>query len=393
MNWNRKCMTAMALGLTLTAAVPAYAATATVDRAPAQTSYERERSDAEWASLRDDVITWEELQDLVHEYNPTVSALWLNYRNNNTSGTYDLDYDDVLSAIEDTYQSSIGSSDVGDAAAELTRSTALANVDSTIQNSDRTVAELSNQKTEYSMTEAIRQQIISMYTSELTKELDRLTAEYDETLIGQAERKLQAGTGTELELLSAQKTAKDAASSVQSAAAAALKARQTVLVNLGWAYDAQPTICAVPEVTDQMIASIDPAKDLETALENNYQLRIDERKLSLCESDASRSTAEITVSNDRNQVQSDMTSRYNALRNAQNELQKAELQLQNLQATEERTSRSYAAGSASARELESAQYQRVAAEYTVKLDRYAVQSAYFTYLAGRDGLAGSSTAS
>lgn len=393
MNWNRKCMTAMALGLTLTAAVPAYAATATVDRAPAQTSYERERSDAEWASLRDDVITWEELQDLVHEYNPTVSALWLNYRNNNTSGTYDLDYDDVLSAIEDTYQSSIGSSDVGDAAAELTRSTALANVDSTIQNSDRTVAELSNQKTEYSMTEAIRQQIISMYTSELTKELDRLTAEYDETLIGQAERKLQAGTGTELELLSAQKTAKDAASSVQSAAAAALKARQTVLVNLGWAYDAQPTICAVPEVTDQMIASIDPAKDLETALENNYQLRIDERKLSLCESDASRSTAEITVSNDRNQVQSDMTSRYNALRNAQNELQKAELQLQNLQATEERTSRSYAAGSASARELESAQYQRAAAEYTVKLDRYAVQSAYFTYLAGRDGLAGSSTAS
>lgn len=393
MNWNRKCMTAMALGLTLTAAVPAYAATATVDRAPAQTSYERERSDAEWASLRDDVITWEELQDLVHEYNPTVSALWLNYRNNNTSGTYDLDYDDVLSAIEDTYQSSIGSSDVGDAAAELTRSTALANVDSTIQNSDRTVAELSNQKTEYSMTEAIRQQIISMYTSELTKELDRLTAEYDETLIGQAERKLQAGTGTELELLSAQKTAKDAASSVQSAAAAALKARQTVLVNLGWAYDAQPTICAVPEVTDQMIASIDPAKDLETALENNYQLRIDERKLSLCESDASRSTAEITVSNDRNQVQSDMTSRYNALRNAQNELQKAELQLQNLQATEERTSRSYAAGSASARELESAQYQRAAAEYTVKLDRYAVQSAYFTYLAGRDGLAGSSTTS
>ncbi len=393
MNWNRKCMTAMALGLTLTAAVPAYAATAMVDRAPAQTSYERERSDAEWASLRDDVITWEELQDLVHEYNPTVSALWLNYRNNNTSGTYDLDYDDVLSAIEDTYQSSIGSSDVGDAAAELTRSTALANVDSTIQNSDRTVAELSNQKTEYSMTEAIRQQIISMYTSELTKELDRLTAEYDETLIGQAERKLQAGTGTELELLSAQKTAKDAASSVQSAAAAALKARQTVLVNLGWAYDAQPTICAVPEVTDQMIASIDPAKDLETALENNYQLRIDERKLSLCESDASRSTAEITVSNDRNQVQSDMTSRYNALRNAQNELQKAELQLQNLQATEERTSRSYAAGSASARELESAQYQRAAAEYTVKLDRYAVQSAYFTYLAGRDGLAGSSTAS
>lgn len=391
MNWNRKCVTAVTLALALGASVPAYAAKATVDRAPAQTSYERERSDAEWASLRDNVITWEELQDLVHEYNPTVSALWLNYRQNDKSGTYDLDYDDVLSAIEDTYQNSIGSSDVGDAAAELTRSTALANVDTTIQNADRTVAELSNQKTEYSMTEAIRQQIISMYASELTKELNQRTADYDETLIDPARRKLEAGTGTELELLNAQKNAKDAQVSAQSAAAVALKARQTVLVNLGWAYDAEPEICAVPEVTDAMIAAIDRSSDLETALRKNYQLRIDERKLALCESDAARSTAEITVSNDKNQVQSDMTSRYNALLSAQSELQKAELQLQNQKTSEERTSRSYAAGSASARELEAAQYQTEAAEYTVKLDRYAVQSAYFAYLAGRDGLAGSST--
>ena len=52
--------------------------------------------------------------------------------------------------------------------------------------------------------------------------------------------------------------------------------------------------------------------------------------------------------------------------------------------------RSYAAGAASARDLEDAQYSAAAAEYTVKLDRYALQSAYFSYLAGRDGLAGSS---
>lgn len=391
MKKSRKQMTALTLVLSMAMSGRALAVTgATVDYAPAQTSYERERTEEQWATLRDDVISWDELQDLVHEYNPTVSAMWLNYRNNENSGTYDLDYDDVLDAIENTYSNSLGNGDISDATAEMTRSQSLAGIETTIQNSDRQIVELTNQKTERNMTEAIRQQIIAIYTSELTKELDQLTAEYNETKIGVAERKLQAGTGTELEVLTAQKTAKDAEAALQAATADATKARQTVLVNLGWNYDATPQICAVPEVTDTMIAAIDLAQDTQTALQNNYQLRIDQRKLALAESDGTKNTTQITVTNDENQVQSNMTARYNAVLSAQNELRKAELNLQNQQTTLGRVTRSYAAGAASARDLEDAQYSAAAAEYTVKLDRYALQSAYFSYLAGRDGLAGSS---
>ena len=391
MKKSRKQMTALTLVLCM--AMSGQVLAATVDYAPAQTSYERERTAEQWATLRDNVITWEELQDLVHEYNPTVSAMWLNYRNNENSGTYDLDYDDVLDAIEDTYSNSLGNGDVSDASAEMTRSTSLAGIETTITNSDRQIVELTNQKSERNMTEAIKQQIIAIYTSELTKELDQLTVEYNETKIGVAERKLQAGTGTELDVLTAQKTAKDAEAALQSATAAATKARQTVLVNLGWNYDATPQICAVPEVTDEMIAAINLAQDTQTALQNNYQLRIDQRKLALAESDGTKNTTQITVTNDENQVQSNMTARYNAVLSAQNELRKAELNLQNMQTTLGRVTRSYAAGAASARDLEDAQYSASAAEYTVKLDRYALQSAYFTYLAGRDGLAGGSSAS
>lgn len=391
MKKSRKQMTALTLVLCM--AMSGQVLAATVDYAPAQTSYERERTAEQWATLRDNVISWEELQDLVHEYNPTVSAMWLNYRNNENSGTYDLDYDDVLDAIEDTYSNSLGNGDISDASAEMTRSTSLAGIETTITNSDRQIVELTNQKSERNMTEAIKQQIIAIYTSELTKELDQLTAEYNETKIGVAQRKLQAGTGTELDVLTAQKTAKDAEAALQSATAAATKARQTVLVNLGWNYDATPQICAVPEVTDEMIAAINLAQDTQTALQNNYQLQIDQRKLALAESDGTKNTTQITVTNDENQVQSNMTARYNAVLSAQNELRKAELNLQNMQTTLGRVTRSYAAGAASARDLEDAQYSASAAEYTVKLDRYALQSAYFSYLAGRDGLAGGSSAS
>lgn len=388
MKKSRKQMTALTLVLCM--AMSGQVLAATVDYAPAQTSYERERTAEQWATLRDNVITWDELQDLVHEYNPTVSAMWLNYRNNENSGTYDLDYDDVLDAIENTYSNSLGNGDISDASAEMTRSTSLANIEKTITNSDRQIVELTNQKTERNMTEAIKQQIIAIYTSELTKELDQLTAEYNETKIGVAERKLQVGAGTELDVLTAQKAAKDAQSALQAATATATKARQTVLVNLGWNYDATPQICAVPEVTDEMIAAINLPQDTQTALQNNYQLRIDQRKLTLAESDGTKNTTQITVTNDENQVQSNMTARYNAVLSAQNELRKVELNLQNQQTTLGRVTRSYAAGAASARDLEDAQYSASAAEFTVKLDRYALQSAYFTYLAGRDGLAGGS---
>ena len=161
-------------------------------------------------------------------------------------------------------------------------------------------------------------------------------------------------------------------------------------MSCGWNYDATPQICAVPEVTDEMVAAINLAQDTQTALQNNYQLQIDQRKLALAESDGTKNTTQITVTNDENQVQSNMTARYNAVLSAQNELRKAELNLQNMQTTLGRVTRSYAAGAASARDLEDAQYSASVAEYTVKLDRYALQSAYFTYLAGRDGLAGSS---
>ena len=226
------------------AAVTALAAPkAKVDKAPKQTSYERERSEEEWAKLRDNVLTWDEIRDLVHEYNPTVSSLWINYRDNDNGGTYDLTYDDVINNIETTYSNSIGISDVQDASAELTRKTALASVDTTIQNSDREIVTKGYQKTEVQTAEAIKQKIIGIYTSELNAKLSEITVNNDKNLLEQAQRKLQVGTGTELDVLKAEKTLKDDETALQKALSDQIKNKQTVLVNLGWRYDAEPIIC------------------------------------------------------------------------------------------------------------------------------------------------------
>ena len=374
------------------AAVTALAAPkAKVDKAPKQTSYERERSEEEWAKLRDNVLTWDEIRDLVHEYNPTVSSLWINYRDNDNGGTYDLTYDDVISNIETTYENSLGVSDAQDASAELKRKTSLASVDTTIQNSDREIVTKGYQKTEVQTTEAIKQKIIGIYTSELNSRLYEITVNNDKNLLEQAQRKLQVGTGTELDVLKAEKTLKDDETALQKALSDQIKNKQTVLVNLGWRYDAEPLICAVPEVTDEMVNSINLQEDISKAYGNSYVLAIDEKKLALAEGDGTASSATLTLSNDQNQVQSDMTSVYNSLLTAQNELLKQQLDEMNLTETLNQVTRGYAAGSNSARELENAQFNLEASKLNTELKKYALQSAYFTYISYRDGLAGTGT--
>lgn len=364
---------------------------ATVDKAPRQTSYERERSGEQWATLRDNVLTWDEIRDLVHEYNPTVSALWINYRDNNDTGTYDLDYDAVISNIESVYDNALGISDVGDASAELARKQSLASIDTTIQNSDREVVTLGHEKTEVTTAEAIKQQIIAIYTGELTSKLDELTIKQDQNLLQQAQRRLQVGSGTELDVLTAEKTLKDAEASLQSDKAAQLKAKQTVLVNLGWAYDAEPVICQVPEVSDDMINVINLEEDIQKAMGNSYTLRIDERKLSLAESEGTVSSSSITLNTDKNQVQADMTAKYNALITAKNNYEKQQLNEMSLLETYAKAQRGYATGASSLRELETAQYNYESAVINTQLKKYALQGAYFTYISYRDGLAGSGT--
>lgn len=179
------------------------------------------------------------------------------------------------------------------------------------------------------MTEAIQEQVIAVYTTQLTTQLNQLTSDYDKTLIGKTERQLATGQATELDLLTAQKTSKDADIALTSAQAAEVKAKQSLLVNLGWAYNATPTICAVPDVADAMINSIDLTADTTKALGNSFQLQVDERKQNVSVSDSSIAQMALTVDNDKNQVQSDIMSAYNALINAKNEYAKAQLQASN----------------------------------------------------------------
>ena len=97
MRWTAACMSTALLFSALSTA--AYAAPRrkvfadNVSESPHQTSFERERSAEEWAKLRDNRIEWDEIQTLVHEYNPTIASMWISFRQNDHRGAYHIDYE------------------------------------------------------------------------------------------------------------------------------------------------------------------------------------------------------------------------------------------------------------------------------------------------------------
>lgn len=68
-----------------------------------------------------------------------------------------------------------------------------------------------------------------------------------------------------------------AKSAADSAAATLVQGKQSLIADLGWSYDGNPEILAVPEPDMTKIAGYNPEADMETAINNNYDI-IDIRK-------------------------------------------------------------------------------------------------------------------
>lgn len=385
---------AMSMVLVMLFGTEALAFGSNVDVSPKQSSYERERSGEEWARLRDNKIEWDELRDLVHEYNPKISGLWISFRENDRDGLYNIDIDEALEAVEDSYNAASGAAqtDLEQAMANLSYQTnsARSSLDSTAQSSDREAVKLQIQQSESVATETIRRSIISIYSQRENQRLSALNAEHNRTLYEAALRRQSVGQGTAMDSLSAKESWEQSELSLKSGDAELEKLEQLLRVNLGWSYDSSPELCEVPIPSEEELKALDLARDTETALEKNYAILINERKRAVSGTDAQIQQLSISIENQKENVRADMLSRHRALAQAGSELAQAGLARENAESSLEKTRRSHQAGSASSRALESAQLELEKAVASERLAGYSLAGSYYDYLAGRDGIANAS---
>ncbi len=239
------------------------------------------RSGEAWATLEDDILTWDEIGDLIYEYNATVitnrNELAKDERRSMDAeaiAEYLLDRaDDLDGDANDAEDTSATLAATYRAQANSLREQANSNLD------DFEIIQLNYEEVEKQLALSARNQFIEYYRA-----IDQ--AEYDETYINYLERlytseqnKFNASMSTELEVLNAKETLDNAKADAVTNKNNINSNLQSLIVLCGWNYNDQVTIGSLPEMTAEEAADVNYETDLETARKNNITLKIGEKRL------------------------------------------------------------------------------------------------------------------
>lgn len=144
--------------------------------------------------------------------------------------------------------------------------------------------------------------------------------------------------------------------------------RQKLQVMLGWQYNATPEIRSVPATDLNRISAMNPQGDLEKALENNYSLKVNKKKLANATDSSTKESLNRTIADNEQKIASALVSGYQNVLAAKLSYDQAAAELLLEQRNLESLQIQFDQGNASRNQLESQQQ-------TVRMKELALQTA------------------
>ena len=343
------------------------------------------RTPEEWERLRDNTLEYEEIPDLIREYNSTVQNNMISYGDYRGKDANEI-AEDYREAAQTLYDSVVWPSedDTGYAMLYSAAETAQAQARQLEKMADENVSDGMIIKWQYDQVEAslssTAQNLMSQYYQLLE---NRKTAEAGKELaeasLRSVETQASLGMATENDVLTAREAVKTAEAGVISAKSNIQSVKQNLQVMTGWAYNSEPEIAQMPPVDVTRIDAMNPETDLEKALENNYTLLIAKRTLENTSDAANQQIQRQTIANTEQQIASGLTDLYSQVLQARNTYDQArsalELEEKNMAAAETK----YGLGMISRLEYLQARNAYVESQANFRIQELALQSAMDAY--------------
>lgn len=300
------------------------------------------RTPEEWAKLRDNVMEYDELADLIHEYNVTVQKNQLDINDKKKDGRITRDdyaqyYRDAAS---DARSAITGENAIADANSAVAAAQADESADKNVE--DLMVYQLTYDQQEANLVATAQSSMISYFQQLLELQsakdsLEFLEAQYQSTLV-----KLNAGMATQSDVLAAKESIQTTQATIEKLNGSIEETRQKLCIMLGWKYNDTPEIRDIPEVDMERIAAMNPETDKEAALSNNYTLKINKRKLENAMAEITKSTLTRTIKSNEQNINSDLVKSYQAVLQAKASYEQAvaefELESKNMDTAERKQS-------------------------------------------------------
>ena len=354
-------------------------------------SLEFARSAEEWAKLRDNVMEYDELAGLIHEYNVTVQNNQRDYneKKNKTSDEIAQDYRDAADAV----RSSMSGDDspqaiMQDSMAEAQALSLEQQADDNVEDSE--IFKMTYDQTEATLVSNAQTNMISYHQKARDLDLKKknrelLAATYDSVVL-----KMNHGMATQMDVLTAQENLQNADAAILTAESDLENTRQKLCVMLGWRYDASPEIREIPAVDLNRIQSMDPAADKARALENNYTLRINKKKLANSSNNSKKESLQMTIDDNIQRIGSSVDSAYKNVIQSQTAYQQAAVSLEVASKNMEAAERKMQIGTLSRLDYLNQQYAYLQAQVAMEDASMALFQAVESYDWNIDGLASAS---
>lgn len=296
------------------------------------------RTDDEWASLKDNVLQYDELADLIHEYNVTVlkNQLDINDKKKDNRITSDENAQYYRDAASDYRSAITGDNPLTDAqnAVGANQADALADKNS----EDITVYQLTYDQEEANLVASAQSYMISYFQQRCKLESEKSNLELLEAVYQSAHTRYSTDMATWTDVLSAAKDMENTQVSIDKLEASSEETRQNLILLLGWNYNDTPEIQDISDEYLARIESMDLEADKASALENNYTLKINKRKLENATADITKSTLERTISSNEQNIITNLVNSYQDVQQSKAAYDQAvveyELENKNMEAAE-----------------------------------------------------------
>ena len=375
------------------AVLAAGAITAMPFQAFAQRSPEFAYSAEKWATLRDNKLEFDEISDLVHEYNPTVVQNEISYKDYLTKNRDDVaqDYYDKANEI----YSNISYPDSDDANYGSGVAAALRNeqqAKSLMEQGDENTDDQATMRIQYDQAEArLAKQaeglLITSWTQYYTLDSAKARIAQAKLSCQSEQNRLAAGMSTQAKVLSAKESVSNAEAALVTAESNLASTKESLCLMLGWGYGADVEIAELADPDQSKIAAIDVSADIQTALGNSYAYRLTKTQLTNARTDSVKEKLSETEKNQKETISNSVKSAYDSLLLAQSGYEQAQSALALQEVSMKSADAKLAAGTITKNTYENQKASYTTAQVTARTQKLSLLQAMNDYDWAVNGLA------
>lgn len=256
------------------------------------------RSAEEWARLRDNVLEYEEIEDLVYEYNTTVLNNAQTYNRENARDRREVvkEYMDQAADALDAYTYT-SSPDLLVAANRAEQA-----AENNVLEGDRTASMIGYKQTEKGIAKQAQTAMNTYYKLQYQLTALEKNRELLAATVGSVQGRQSQGMATYAEVLNAQQNVQSADAQIIAMKSQIEDTRQNLIIILGWKQGDMPEIRPMPAVQMDRISAMNVEEDTRTALGADYTLQLDQRKMNNSITDANKNIYKKTVEEDKQKI-------------------------------------------------------------------------------------------